>query len=60
MESSNEEDRAPRHQVKLPLTGMGYIKLRCWAKRSMGYPKSFRLLPRLLAALHKLMISPYC
>lgn len=48
MESSNnEEDRGPTRYLSTPsetsVTGMGYIKLRHWAKRPMEHPKPFRL-----------------
>ena len=42
-------------QARLPVVGLGYIRLSCWPRgpngNPMGTPKQCRLLPRLLVPL---------
>lgn len=47
------------HPIKLPVLGLGYIKLSFWPKGSHRNPQIIRLLQKWWTALSKLMTSPH-
>jgi hypothetical protein len=66
MESPNNGDTRPQqvgispHQMKSLALRMGYIKSSCFPKGPSGNPNHHKLLPRLLATLHKLIVRSHC